>query len=220
MRRARWLLLAAISLIVFAVGSTYYGRLMRMAKDAPAPVEPLKSGIDATAQGWHYRKDDDTKRGPSGEPCPVVEVTAKSFSQVQQPASYQLEGVGLKLFHDCGAKFDQVTSAKASFDISSGVLYSEGEIEILKGLVPNQAPGNRLVKIVSSGVYFETKTGKVYTDKAAAFTFENGSGKAVGADYDPNNRQLHMKSQVELNWNGKGPKSEPMKVEAGDVVYF
>jgi lipopolysaccharide export system protein LptA len=220
MRRARWLLLAAISLIVFAVGSTYYGRLMRMAKEAPAPVEPLKSGIDATAQLWHYRKNDDTKRGPNGEPCPVVEVTARSFSQVQQPASYQLEGVGLKMFHSCGNKFDQVTSAKASFDTSSGVLYSEGDVEILKGLGAEQAPANRLVKIVSSGVYFETKTGKVSTEKAAAFTFENGSGKAVGADYDPNNKQLHMKSQVELNWKGKGPKSEPMKVEAGDVVYF
>lgn len=220
MRRARWLILAAISLIVFAVGSSYYGRLARMAKEAPAPVEPLKAGIDAAARLWHFRKNDDKLKGPNGQPCPVVDVTAKSFAQVQQPASYQLEGVELSMFHHCGLTFDKVTSAKAAFDTSTGVLYSEGEVNITRGLVPNQPPGNRLVKMVSSGVYYETRTGKVYTDKPASFTFENASGTAVGADYDPNNHQLHMKNQVVLNWKGKTPDSEPMHVETGDLVYF
>ena len=79
MRRARWLILAAITIIVFALGSTYYARLARLAKDAPAAPKALKPGMDATAEGWHFRKTDDKKRGPNGEPCPVVEVTAKSF---------------------------------------------------------------------------------------------------------------------------------------------
>lgn len=180
----------------------------------------MRTGIDATAERWHYRKNDDKIRGPNGEPCPVVEVSAKTFAQLQQPASYELEGVELKLFHLCGESYDEVNSAKASFDTSSGILYSEGEVEIKRGLKPNEPPSTRLVKIVSSAVHFETKTGKVYTDKPANFTFENGDGKAIGADYDPNNHQLHMKNQVELNWRGKGPDATPMKVEAGDVVYF
>ena len=80
--------------------------------------------------------------------------------------------------------------------------------------MPAENPAsNRVVKIVSSGVHFETKSGKAYTDKAASFTFEDGSGKATGADYDPDNRQLHMKSQVELNWRGRGPKAPH---ESGD----
>jgi lipopolysaccharide export system protein LptA len=220
MRRARWLILATITIIVFAVGSTYYNRLARMEKDAPAPPKALRPGIDATAEAWHHRKFDDSKRGPNGAPCPVIDVEAKTFAQVQEPSSYQLEGVVLKLFHHCGPKFDEVKSAKASFDTSTGILFSEGEVAITKGLEEERAPSNRLVNIVSSGVFFETKTGKVYTDKPASFTFENGDGKAVGADYDPNNHQLHMKNQVELNWRGKGPNGTPMKVQAGDVVYF
>ena len=157
---------------------------------------------------------------PNGEPCPVIDVEAKSFTQVQEPSSFQLEGVVLKLFQQCGPKFDEVKSAKASFDTSTGVLFSEGEVSITKGLEEDEEPSNRLVNIVSSGVFYETKTGKVYTDKPASFTFENGDGKAVGADYDPNNHQLHMKNNVELNWRGNGPDATPMKVEAGDVVYF
>ena len=133
-----------------------------------------------------------------------------------------LEGVGLRFYHLCGQSFDEVTSAKASFDTASGVLFSEGEVQITKGRQSESedAPTARLVKIVSSGVTYETKTGKVSTDKPASFTFENGDGKAVGADYDPTNHQLHMKSQVELNWRGKDGKAEPMKVESGDLLYF
>jgi len=49
MRRARWLILAAITIIVFAVGATYYERLARMARETPAPPTPLRAGIDASA---------------------------------------------------------------------------------------------------------------------------------------------------------------------------
>lgn len=220
MRRARWLILAAITIIVVVLASTYSARLARMEKEAPAAPKPLTAGIDATAEGWRYRKADATRRGPDGEPCPVVEVAAKSFKQVKEPASFDLEGVDLKFFRRCGQTFDEVKSAKASFDTSSGMLYSEGEVEITMGLHPEENGPNRLIRIVSSGVHFESQTGKAFTDRAAAFTFDKGDGKAVGADYDPNNRQLHMKSQVELNWRGGGPKAVPMKVETQDLVYY
>jgi len=223
MRRARWLILAAITIIVFAVGATYYERLARMARETPAPPTPLRAGIDASAEGWHYRSYDEKRRGPNGEPCPVVEVTAKTFNQLKEPASYLLEGVGLKFYHFCGQSFDEVKSAKASFDTVSGILFSEGEVEITKGRQSEDegaSGGARLVKIVSSGVTYETKTGKVMTDKPASFTFENGDGKGVGADYDPTNHQLHMVSQVELNWRGKDGHAPPMKVEAGELRYF
>ena len=116
MRRARWLILAAISIIVFAVGSSYYGRLLRMEKEAPTPPRPLKAGVDATAEGWHRRRTDASKRGPNGEPCPISDVSAKSFVQVQEPSSFELEGLDLKIYHNCGESFDEVNSAKASFD--------------------------------------------------------------------------------------------------------
>ena len=83
MRRARWLILAAITIIIFAVGSSYYGRLARMAKDAPAPPTPLRAGIDASAEGWHYRSYDEKRRGPNGEPCPVVEVIGEELQPIE-----------------------------------------------------------------------------------------------------------------------------------------
>lgn len=219
MRRARWLILAAITIIVVTLVISYSAQLARLQREAPETPTPLASGIEATAEGWKFRKTDDNRRGPNGEPCPVVEVAAKAFHQVKEPASFELQGVDLKLFRDCGKSVDEVKSAKASFDTTSGDLYSEGQVEITMGVPPDRTGSSRLVKIVSSGVHFETQTGKSYTEKEATFTFEHGDGKAVGADYDPANRQLHMKSQVELNWRGRTPDAVPMKIETHDLVY-
>lgn len=219
MRRARWLILAAISIIVVFVGATYYARLARMAKDAPAAPKPLRTGLEATAEGWKFRKTDDNKRGPNGEPCPIVEVAAKNFQQIKEPSSFELEGVDLKHYRDCGKAFDQVKSDKASFDTSSGVMYSEGQVEIAMGIHPDEPEKYRLVKIVSSKVHYETRNGKAYTEEPAEFTFQKGSGKAVGADYDPAVRVLHLKSKVELHLNGKGPKAPPLHVQTDDLVY-
>jgi len=211
MRRLRWLILAAISVILVAVGATYYGRMTRMREDAPRRPEPLQSGIDLAAEGWHIRKTDHGR--------PIVEVKARSFRQVKEPLSFELEGVELKLFHDDGESYDQVETARATYDESAGTLYSEGQVQITKGVTEGE-PTDRLVKIVSSGVHFETKTGKAYTDRPAAFTFANGDGKSVGADYDPTTRELHMKSGVELNWRGKSPNAPPTRIQAGYLVYL
>ena len=53
-----------------------------------------------------------------------------------------------------------------------------------------------------SGVRYETKTGLATTEKPAKFQFADGNGEAVGLDYDPTKRELHLKSQVSLNWVG------------------
>jgi lipopolysaccharide export system protein LptA len=57
--------------------------------------------------------------------------------------------------------------------------------------VPNEGqPKHTLVSIHSSGVTFDSGTGKAATDRAATFKFENGEGRAVGASYDPSTREL------------------------------
>ena len=44
--------------------------------------------------------------------------------------------------------------------------------------------------------------------------------KAVGAEYDPNAHELHLKSDVSLSWRGKNSKTKPMRVEAGEAYYY
>ena len=76
-----------------------------------------------------------------------------------------------------------------------------------------------MVKIHSSGVTFQSETGKATTDRKTAFEFDQGNGTAMGADYDPQTRELHLHSQVSLDWRGKTADSVPMHIEAGEAYY-
>ena len=58
------------------------------------------------------------------------------------------------------------------------------------------------------------------TDREAHFEFEQGGGSAKGAEYDPNAHQLHLLSDVKLDWRGKAKDAKPMHVEAGEALYF
>ncbi len=216
MRRTRWLILAAILVVTFTVGTTYFAAVERARRDAPHAAKPLEEGVEGTAEGWHYRHDEGG--------CPVFEARAKKFQQaakqLAESGAVELEDVAIRLFHQCGKTADEVASAKAQYDSGTGVMFSDGEVQITMGVpVDEQEPDGRLVKIVSSGVTFETKTGKVKTDREAKFNFDRGDGQAIGAEYDPNTRELHLKSNVSLNWRGDDPSRPPMHVETGDAVY-
>ena len=225
MRLSRWLILAALLAILAFVGQTYIKRQQALAREMPAAPPPLETGVDGRAKDWVYTQSD-------GE-HPRVTVRAKSFRQVKAPSVMELDGVELQLFHKDGDQFDLVRSAKAQFDIAAKTLYSDGAVEIImptasKSAAPKAAgedqpdddlSGGRIVKIHTSGVHFASDTGKASTDRAAQFEFEQGFGSAEGADYDPNSRELHLRSKVVLHWKGKGPKTKPMLIEAGEAYY-
>ena len=210
MRRTRWLVLAAISFLLIAVGMSYFGRVTLQRKEARKPPRPLLPGIEGTAERWHYRK--------SNGPKPVAEISAGRVRMIKEPSKYQLDDVELHLFHKDGGEYDQIKSARAEFDIASGIMFSGGEVEIVRGVKADEPPNGRLLKIRSSGVTFDTTTGHASTDRPASFTFDQGYGSSIGADYDPQARELHLKGRVELHWKGKSPGKE-MLVESGEAYY-
>jgi lipopolysaccharide export system protein LptA len=206
MRRSRWLILAAILLIVIAVGFTYSQRKKTLAKAVVPPPAPLESGLEGRASDWVYTQSDGDR--------PRVTVRARSFRQIKAPSLMELEGVQLQIFHKEGTQFDLVKSDKAQFDIAAKSLYSEGKVEITMGMdqpanadasgdSASKAKGGRIVKIHSSGVRFASDTGRAVTEKPATFEFEQGGGSATGAEYDPMKRELHLMKDVVLDWKGK-----------------
>lgn len=211
MRRTRWLFLAAIFGLLVLIGASYFKRKEIMARGAPKPPKPLESGIDARSQDWTWVKVAGT--------CTIVKVRAKNFRQIKDPSITELEGVELELYHKNCSEFDLVKSAKAQFDMSAKTLFSEGDVEITMGMPAEGAPHGRLVKIRSSGVSFQSETGKASTVRKTSFEFDQGGGSAVGAEYDPQTRELHLRGAVALDWRGKTRDSAPMHVEAGEAFY-
>jgi hypothetical protein len=84
--------------------------------------------------------------------------------------------------------------------------------------VEGQAPG-RILNIRSSGVRFASDTGKATTDQHASFQLDLGAGSATGIDYDPQSKELHLRSHVALDWKGHDGQAKPMHVDAGEAFY-
>jgi lipopolysaccharide export system protein LptA len=212
MRGARWLLLLAIFAILGWLGFTYRTQRREIEQQAPARPDMLPVDIAGKAADWHVVKSD-----PEGKK--IVEIWARNFKQEKDSSRMELEGVRLNLFHQKTNQFDRVESPFATYQPKDDKLYSDGKVLITLAVPTEGEPTHRLVSISTSGVAFDTKTAKTSTDRAADFTFQNGTGKCVGAVYDPNTRELQMNSSVELHLDARGPKGKPMKLESGQLIY-
>ncbi|MBZ5602969.1 MAG: LPS export ABC transporter periplasmic protein LptC [Acidobacteriia bacterium] len=216
MRRTRWLFLAAILGIVFSVGATYYKYKALEERNSPTPPKAIDSRLDAQSQDWTYTKSSGTQQ--------QFFVRAHTMRKRNDSSTIELEDVELHLFHKDGSQYDLVRCAAANFDENAKTLFSDGEVAITMG-VPVDGPAHgRVVKIRSSGISFGSDSGKATTDRKASFEFGSngsteGTGTAIGAEYDPQTRELHLKSQVSLDWRGKTAQSVPMHIEAGEAFY-
>ena len=211
MRRFGPVLALIIAGLIGGVGYLYWLTRQRQAGQATAAPPTLDQSLNSQAKEWAWSQ---TVGGKT-----VVEVRAKDFRQVKDPPVIELNGVELKIFHGEEQKFDRVSSAKAQFSIPEGKMVSEGEVDIKLGEVPEGALAGRLMNIHTAGVTFENKTGRADTDQHATFVMDVGDGEADGATYDPQTRELRLKSNVKLNWRGKDPKALPMLIQAGELIY-
>ena len=219
MRRLSLLLALAVLLILAGVGYTYKLRLKKNRGNPVAPTPVIVVGHEASAPfGWQYHKDDPATNKP------LVWVDAQSFDATKDPSTFELHGLSIKLYNKEATSYTFVQSEKALFDEGSGLLKSSGPVVIVMN-VPiakegsNKAEAAKRVQVHTSGVIYETKSGKASTDQVANFVFPDGTGTAIGAEYDPNTKILHLKSQVSLDWVGKGPVESKMHVDTNDLVY-
>ncbi|HYP06025.1 MAG TPA: LPS export ABC transporter periplasmic protein LptC [Bryobacteraceae bacterium] len=213
MRRTRRLILLVIVVILAVVGYVYNARKTAQARNTPSKPASLPDGVGSRAnQGWTHSE---VRNG-----IPAYEVKADNYRLSADGSHAELGGVVLRLFTKDGKNFDEVKSAKADYDTNNGLLVSEGEVEITRGVqtvaVEESKQSGKLMVIKTSGVSYESKSGKVWTEKPASFRFDRGEGQSTGAEYDPNARELHMRKNVQLKWFDS---AKPMEIEAGALVY-
>lgn len=215
MRGTRWLLLVAIAAIVGGIAVTYRAQRSALEKQAPAKPKALPADLNSSAEHWHWEQTE------SKEPFRKTRVIdARNFRQVKDTSRVELEGVEVRAFHKDGDVYDLVKSAAASFQATERRLYSDGEVEITLAVPVNGQPTSDLVSIKSSGVTFDSDSGKAETDRPSTFVFRNGDGKSKGAIYDPTVHSLEMKSEVEIHWKAPKPGAKPIKIESGALNYY
>jgi lipopolysaccharide export system protein LptA len=214
MRGTRWLILVAITLVLGGVAATYRLQKRQLHDQALAKPQAMAPELSSAAEDWSWIE---TSEPP--ESRTICRITAKNARQAKDSNHVDLEQVELRMPSMHADNYNLVHSAHADYNQSQKRLYSDGVVDITLA-VPNEGqPKHTLVSIHSSGVTFDSNTGKAVTDRPATFKFENGDGRAVGASYDPSTRELLLNSQAELHWYPPGPNAKPMKIEAGQVIY-
>ena len=204
-------MLVAIVAIVSGIGLTYRAEKKAIRAQAPARPASLPDELNSTAEGWTYRQTDPNS--------PKVEITAADALESRDSSRIDLKQVTLKLYKNRTGTYDLVKSAAASYFKTDNRFYSEGDVEITLDVPVEGEPKHQLISIKSSGVNFDTNKGSADTDRPADFTFEHGTGHAIGASYDPETHELHLKQDVVLNWLPEGPNAKPMKIETGSLYY-
>ncbi|MBZ5593159.1 MAG: LPS export ABC transporter periplasmic protein LptC [Acidobacteriia bacterium] len=211
MRGTRWLLLLAILAIVAGIGITYRTQRQVLQKQAPAKPPMLPTEVSGLRDDFEHEH---TEAGQK-----KWNIAAHTVRQEKDSSQVQLQQVRLKIYSKTSDDYDLVTSAKAEFDQTASRMYSEGDVEITLRVPVVGQPTRPLVNIKSSGVTFDVKASKASTDRAASFTFENGTGHALGAFYDATTRELHLRHDAEIDMKPPGPHAKPMKIQAGEVTY-
>jgi lipopolysaccharide export system protein LptA len=214
-RRARWLLLLAIVAILTGVGLTFISQSQILRRTAPKKSAPLAPNLSATAEHWEYTKTEGDRI--------AFKVRARNYSQVKEPSTFLLEDLELEIYSKDGKTTDLVKTDKATFDTDQGSLYADGDVQITMGLPQGNQIGGRIVAIRSSKMHFDNRTTRVSSDQQTTFQTDRGDGESVGADYDPNTRELHLHKNVKLDWRGNvSGESHPervMHIESDDVIY-
>ncbi|HZS54960.1 MAG TPA: LptA/OstA family protein [Bryobacteraceae bacterium] len=219
MRRISIFLALAAVLISAAVGYTLKLRIERARRARVQPMPAIKPGLDAISpSGWHWKKSDPE----TGKPIVLAE--ADSAQATHDPSTFEIHGLAMRLYDKQAGDYTYIKSDKALFDERSGLLRSDGPVMIVINVPADQDASNKdvvakRVHVQTSGVIYETKTGKASTDQPASFVFTEGDGQGVGVEYDPSAKILHLKSKVALDWIGHGPAANKMHIEAGDLVY-
>lgn len=211
MRRLALLLPLAILVIAAALWGTYRLKVRKLNAAAPQTPPLLSTILTSAAENWQWAQNKNGK--------PMVQISAKSSRFLKDAGKLELEDVELKLYLKDGEHYDKVKSPKAVFSQSEGKMFSDGEVEITLNVPVKGIPPHQLTSIKTTGISFDSKTGKAENDKPASFTFENGKGTCVGVFYDPDVHELHMNAAVDIYLTGKGKRSKPMHVQSERLVY-
>lgn len=213
MRGARWLLLVAMAVIVGAVTLTYRAQVQTIHDQAPPKPAALPPDLNSSSNQWHW-----TETNSNG--CKTANIVADETREVKDSSRVDLKDVALKLYKHCTDDFDLVKSGAAAFFTREHRLYSDGDVDITLGVPADDPNKANLVSIHSSGVTFNSDTGRAETDRPSSFTFRNGDGKSTGASYDPTTHELLMKKDVDVNWRPTNGHGQPMKIEAAQMTYY
>jgi lipopolysaccharide export system protein LptA len=195
-RYARWSAAVALLLACLTAG-VYLKRGWQRIIERKAAPPPAPLNVEKQSSGLTFSKMD----GPSK----IFTVEASKSTDFKDQNASLLENVIVTIFGKAGDRHDTIHTQSCQYRKDSGGVTCNGDVQIdlesaadVARSAKDHAMQPQIVHVETRGVNFDQRTGAAITDQPVTFTFPNGSGDAVGAEYNSQEGTLRLLQNVRL----------------------
>jgi len=195
-RYARWSAAVALLLACLTAGVYLKRGWQRIADRRKAPP-PAAVNVEKQSSGLTFSKMDGPRK--------IFTVEASKSTDFKDREASLLENVKVTIFGETGQRHDTIQTRSCQAAKGNGGIRCSGDVQIDLESAEDaeraaKSPGTlpQIVHVQTRGVKFDRATGTAETDQPVTFTFPNGNGAAVGAEYNSENGTLRLLQNVGL----------------------
>jgi lipopolysaccharide export system protein LptA len=204
-RYARWS--AGIAVVLIVVVACVFGARDWQARQAQKKVPAaVPSSVEQRSAGFTFSKvvGDRTE----------FTVRASRATEFAEGGRSLLEDVWITAYGGAGERFDNLHTRTCDYLTASESISCAGDVQIDLDRAsgppsqpgkPQQGNDSKLVRVATSHVFFDHKTGLAQTDRPANFEFSQGEGHGVGFRYEVPQGEMQLLSSVELALHSADP---------------
>ncbi len=216
-RYARWS--AAVALLLACLtAAVYLKRGWQRIIESKAAPPPAPLNVEKQSSGLTFSKMDGPRK--------IFTVEASKSTDFKDQNASLLENVIVTIFGKAGDRHDTIHTQSCQYRKGSGGVTCNGDVQIdlesaadVARSAKDHAIQPQIVHVETRGVNFDQGTGAAVTDQPVTFTFPNGSGDAVGAEYNSQEGTLRLLQNVRLKLQPPAKKDtakKPAKSESTD----
>lgn len=215
-RYARWSAILAFAIVLLTAG-VYFRRVwvahVEKSKAPPAPPQD----VERQSSGLTFSKREGVNT--------IFTVQASKSTDFRGQDASLLEEVTVTVFGKSGDRNDVIHTKSCQYSKTDGAIQCNGDVLMelqsaadAKRAKEDPSAPSGLVRIETRGVTFERATGRAQTVQPVTFSFPNGSGEGLGADYSSEEGHLRLIRNVHLKLRPPSESAKSSKVKPPRVT--
>lgn len=212
-RYARWSALAALVLAVLT-GGIYLQRQWAAHVEIKRAPPPLTGDKERQSIGLTLSKHEGDRTIFTIEASKSTDFKGKDISL--------LEDVKVTVFGKAGDRHDVIHTQSCNYTKADGGIQCDGNVQMdlqsaqdAERAAKNGTAQGNVVHVETSGVIFDKASGKAQTPRPVKFTFANGEGEGVGAEYFSDDGLLRLTKAVGITLRPSEVPPSTAKKNAG-----
>jgi lipopolysaccharide export system protein LptA len=218
-RYARWSAAVAMLLACITAGVYLKRGWQRIVERKKAPP-PAAANVEKQSSGLTFSQGQGTSK--------IFTVEASKSTDFRDKGSSLLEDVKVTIFGKRGDRHDTIHTQSCEYGKGTGGITCNGDVQMdlesaadAERATKDCTAPPQIVHVETRGVNFNRSTGAAKTDQPVTFSFPNGSGDAVGAEYNSEEGTLRLLQNVQLRLKApvnKNTAKRPAKPAAMEEV--